>query len=194
MRVIRQFRNSRSTYGWGSILLHWLVALTVLGMYPLGLYIVSLGYYDPGYRIYPDWHRSIGVLLLMLLCVRLIWKALNPRPEAVTGTRPWERVAAHLGHWGLYLLLLVVLASGYLFSTADGRSIQVFSLFSFPAIPGLALRQEELAAEIHFYSATLLMLLTAVHLLAALKHHFINKDATLTRMLGLDSEKLNEHH
>lgn len=191
MRYIRQFKNTPATFGWVSILLHWLVALVVLGMYPLGLFIVSLSYYDPGYRIYPDWHRSIGVLLMLLLCLRIVWRWINPSPRQLSRHR-WEQWAASLGHLGIYLLLITILSSGYLFSTADGRSIQVFNWFSLPAIPGLALRQEELAADIHFYAATLLMLLVGVHALAALKHHFIDKDATLTRMLGLQSEKLDD--
>lgn len=191
MHYIRQVKNTVSTFGWVSILLHWLVALVVLGMYPLGLYIVSLGYYDPGYRIYPDWHRSIGVLLMLVLCMRLFWRWINPSPRQLSRHR-WERLGASLGHLGLYLLLVTILASGYLFSTADGRGIEVFGWFSLPAIPGLALRQEELAAEIHFYAATLLMVLIAIHALAAFKHHFIDKDATLTRMLGLQSENIDD--
>lgn len=188
MAVVKRFTNSNHQYGWISILLHWLVALTVIGLYPLGLYIVSLSYFDPGYRLYPDLHRSLGILLAGVLILRLGWKAINPSPQLLLHS-PWEKRAAKAGHSLLYGLLFLVLASGYLISTADGRSIQVFNWFSLPAIPWLALRQEELAGSIHFYSATSLVVLAGVHALAALKHHFVDRNSTLKRMLGIQSEQ-----
>lgn len=184
MAFVKQIQNSKQQYGWAAITLHWVVAVAVLGMYPLGLYIVSLGYYDPGYRIYPNIHRSIGILSAALILVRLTWKFLNPTPTMLA-QKTIERIAAQVGHIALYLLLLTVVASGYLLSTADGRSIRVFDWFSVPAIPALATRQEDFWGNIHFYAATCMMVLVAVHLVAALKHHFIDKNATLTRMLGL---------
>lgn len=188
MALVKRLTNSRQQYGWVSIFLHWLVAVTVLGMYPLGLYIVSLSYYDPGYRFYPHLHRSLGLLLAAVVLARLTWKLVNPSPQLLV-EKTWERLAAKAGHLFLYLLLLTVLASGYLMSTADGRSIQVFDWFSVPAIPWLATRQEELAGSVHFYAATSLVVLAGIHALAALKHHFIDRNSTLKRMLGIQSEK-----
>lgn len=179
--------NSKESYGWINILFHWIVALMVLGMYPLGLYIVSLGYYHPGYRIYPNWHRSLGIILAMIVLARLAWRILNPSPRSLSQAS-WEKWAAHGTHIMLYLLLITVLASGYFISTADGRSIQVFDWFQVPASPWFR-RQEELAGTIHFYAATAMMGLVALHFLAALKHHFITKDSTLKRMLGITEEK-----
>lgn len=187
MARTHQLKNSLNTYGWMHIALHWGMALLVLGMYPLGLYIVSLGYYDPGYRVYPDWHRSTGIVLAILLLCRLGWRLFNPTPVSLA-QQQWERWAAHLAHFTLYLLLMLVLASGYFLSTADGRSIQVFNWFEVPASPWFR-RQEELAGSIHFYAATSMMVLITLHLLAALKHHFINHDMTLKRMLGITKEK-----
>lgn len=188
MAVVKRITNSHQQYGWVSILLHWLVALLVIGLYPLGLYIVSLSYYDPGYRLYPDLHRSLGVLLAGILLARLTWKLANPRPQLLV-EKTWEKLAAQAGHLCLYLLLLTVILSGYLMSTADGRSIQVFDWFSLPAISWLATRQEELAGSVHFYSATTLVVLAGIHALAALKHHFVDRNSTLKRMLGIQSEQ-----
>ncbi|WP_409523574.1 cytochrome b [Nitrincola sp. MINF-07-Sa-05] len=187
MALVKQVRNSKHQFGWMTILLHWLAALAVIGMYPLGLYIVSLSYYDPGYRIYPDIHRSIGILLAMLLAFRLLWRLVNPSPVSLSHIR-WERLAASAGHIALYALVLVVILSGYMLSTADGRSISVFNWFSVPAIPSLATRQEELAGTVHFYAATGLIVMASIHALAALKHHYLNRDNTLRRILGLDLE------
>ncbi|MDR9466869.1 cytochrome b [Marinospirillum sp.] len=188
MPLTRQVTNSHRQYGWISILLHWLVALVVIGLYPLGLYMVELGYYDPGYRFYPNLHRSLGLLLAFTILVRLVWKLLNPNPQLLVD-KAWERLAAKAGHLLLYLLLLTAVASGYLLSTADGRSIEVFNWFSVPAIPWLATRQEDLAGSVHFYAATSLIILAGLHALAALKHHFIDRNPTLKRMLGIQSEK-----
>lgn len=182
----KQLTNTQEAYGWIHIFLHWGMAIVILGMYPLGLYIVSLGYYDSGYRIFPNWHRSMGILLALLLAFRLGWKLINPTPQSVS-QYTWERWAAHLAHTTLYLLLFVVIASGYFLSTADGRSIHVFDWFQVPATPWFR-RQEELAGTIHFYAATSMMVLVAIHLLAALKHHFIKRDVTLKRMLGITQE------
>ncbi|RUO34405.1 cytochrome B [Aliidiomarina shirensis] len=190
MAFTKKIRNSKTQYSWPSIVMHWLVALTVLAMYPLGLYIVSLGYYDPGYRIYPNIHRSIGLLLAVLVALRLTWKFFNPSPRMLA-QKPIERFAAHAGHIALYILLFVVFSSGYLISTADGRGIAVFDWFTVPAIQALANRQEDFWGTIHFYAATTMMVLTAIHILAALKHHFINKDATLKRMAGVVDKNTN---
>ncbi|EGN76241.1 cytochrome B561 [Idiomarina sp. A28L] len=191
MAFTHRIRNSKTQYGWPSIVMHWLVALTVLAMYPLGLYIVSLGYYDPGYRIYPNIHRSIGLILAALVAFRLTWKFLNPSPKMLA-QKPIERFAAHAGHIALYILLAVVFSSGYLLSTADGRGIAVFDWFTVPAIQALANRQEDFWGTVHFYAATTMMVLTAIHILAALKHHFINKDATLKRMAGVIDKNTND--
>jgi len=188
MPLTKQLTNTPKRYGWISILLHWLVALAVIGLYPLGLYMVDLGYYDSGYNFYPHLHRSLGLLLAFVVLVRLTWKLLNPSPQLLV-EKSWERLAAKAGHLLLYVLLLTVLASGYLFSTADGRSIQVFDWFSVPAIPWLATRQEDLAGEVHFYAATSLVVLAGIHALAALKHHFIDRNSTLKRMLGIQTEQ-----
>ncbi|TVQ74077.1 MAG: cytochrome b, partial [Oceanospirillales bacterium] len=111
MSLNKHFLNSKVSYGWINIALHWGMALMILGMYPLGLYIVSLGYYDPGYRIYPNLHRSLGIILAILLLMRLGWRAINPTPRSLA-QQPWEKWAAHTAHLLLYVLLMIVLASG----------------------------------------------------------------------------------
>ena len=185
MALVKEFRNQPNHYGWGAIALHWLIALAIIGMYPLGLYIDSLTYYDPEYQTVPNWHKSIGILIAITLTVRLIWRAINPQPKHLDSHSAPVKLMSKLGHMGLYLLLMAVLASGYLISTADGRAIDVFNWFSVPALPELVENQEDVAGEIHFIVATTLISLTALHAIAALKHHFIDKDSTLKRMLGI---------
>jgi len=174
-------RNSEDRYGAVAQALHWIMTAVIVGMFGLGLWMVSLTYYDPWYKTGPDLHKSIGILLLGALLVRLAWRLGNPQPAALAQNR-WERAAALWVHRAFYLLLLCMMVSGYLISTADGRPISVFGLFEVPSVlqkKGL----EDQAGEIHFYLACTTIGLAALHAAAALKHHFIDRDDTLRRML-----------
>lgn len=179
-----QWRNSSNRYGHLSVLLHWIVALTVYGMFALGLWMVSLGYYDSWYHDAPDIHKSIGILLMMVMVVRLMWRFISKPPGALTTYSPFTRIAAITGHALLYLLLFALLFSGYLISTADGKPVSVFGWFEIPATLSDAGVQADLAGEIHLWLAWSVVIFSVLHALAALKHHFIDKDATLKRMLG----------
>lgn len=176
-------RNTKQTYGWVAIVIHWLVALSVFALFGLGLFMVDLNYYSSWYQTAPMIHKSVGILLFMLMLFRLIWRMLNPHPESPANHKAWERQGAKVGHWLLYALLFCLMISGYLISTADGRAIVVFEWFEVPAtITGIA-QQEEAAGDIHEILAWALIVLAAGHAFAALKHHFIDKDNTLVRML-----------
>lgn len=175
-------RNTENRYGLVSIALHWLVAVAVFGQLGLGLWIEELELYDPWYRSGPALHKSIGVLLFMVVALRLLWRWLNPHP-AIAGSA-FERKAAVLAHRLLYLLLFATMLAGYLISTADGRPIDVFGLFEVPATLSGFENQEDIAGEAHELLAFSLIGLVGLHALAALKHHFIDRDSTLQRMLG----------
>lgn len=177
-------RNSDAQYGWVAIILHWLMAPAIIGLFVLGWWMRTLSYYDPWYRQAPALHKSIGIILLVLLLVRLLWKLANPTPGEEPGTPRWQALAARLAHGLLYLLLLVIMLSGYLISTADGRAIEVFGWFSVPATVQGIDHQEDIAGQVHKLLAWSLMALVALHALAALKHHYIDRDATLRKMLG----------
>ncbi|AGA90364.1 cytochrome B561 [Thioflavicoccus mobilis 8321] len=176
--------NTEERYGLVAVLLHWLIAAVIVGLFALGLWMVELTYYDPWYRRAPELHKGIGVLLLLTVLLRLGWRLINTTPGPESGQSPLEQRLARLTHALLYLLLLLVMASGYLISTADGRPIEVFGLFSVPAtLTGLP-NQADVAGDVHLILAIALVILASVHALAALKHHFIDRDATLLRMLG----------
>lgn len=179
-----QWKNTARHYGWASIALHWIVALAVFGLFGLGFWMVDLTYYSAWYRTAPDIHKSVGLLLFLVMLGRLAWRLSSPPPAALASHGPLTRLAARAGHGLLYLLLFGVMASGYLISTADGRPISVFGLVDVPALPALMEQQEDVAGAVHRYLAWGLVALAAVHALAALKHHFIDRDATLLRMLG----------
>ncbi|OZB04339.1 MAG: cytochrome b [Idiomarina sp. 34-48-12] len=174
-------KNTTNSYGWIAIVIHWLSALMVIGLFALGYWMLTLGYYDSWYRLGPWWHKSFGITLLALTVIRLLWKLFNATPKPL-GTR-FEQVGAKVGHILIYALLLVTMISGYLISTADGRGISVFDWFEIPALITSIPQQEDIAGAVHWYTALALVIFAAGHALAALKHHFVNKDSTLTRML-----------
>jgi len=155
-----------------------------------GLWMVDLDYYDPWYKKGPDLHRSIGIVVLSLLLIRLCWRLTNPRPTLESGLANWERISASLVHWAFYILLFLIITSGYLISTSDGRPVVVFELFEIPATLTSIPEQEDRAGLVHLYLAVGTVILAGFHALAAFKHHFINKDETLRRMMGLAKKGL----
>jgi len=174
--------NTRNRYGLVQITLHWLSAALIAFLIPLGLWMTGLDYYDAWYKKGPDLHRAIGILLGILILVRLLARLLQTHPAPLNAS-PGAALVVRLVHRLLYLLPLLLVTSGYLLSTADGRAVEVFGWFSVPAsLHGLE-GQEDIAGDIHFALAMLLLAVVALHVLAAMRHHIVLKDATLRRML-----------
>ncbi|KZN51550.1 cytochrome b [Pseudoalteromonas luteoviolacea] len=180
-------KNSNKSYGLVAILIHWLMAIAIFFMFGLGLYMVELTYYDPWYKGSLDLHKSIGMLLIAMWVLRLIWRQVNERPDELPGPK-LEQAAARVGHFLLYALMLLILVSGYLISTADGKPISVFELINVSALPWSFDNQEDIVGEIHFWLAWALIGFVVVHIGAALKHQFINKDSGLSRILKVNKE------
>jgi cytochrome b561 len=180
-------RDTSESYGWVSRILHWGMAIAIFATFALGWWMVGLDYYSPYYRSAPDLHRSVGIVLLILLVFRFGWRLANTRPAALGGP-PWQIRAARLLHGAFYPLLLALLLSGYFISTLDGRSIDVFGLFSVPSIytsKGL----EETAGRVHEILAYLTLALAAVHAAAAIKHHAVEKSPVLARIWSGSSRR-----
>lgn len=177
-------KNTKSSYGLVAVVLHWVIAIGVFGLFGLGLWMVDLTYYDSWYKAAPDLHRSIGVIVVALMVLRLAWRLLNPPPNALKTHSFWERRAAHLVHAFLYLLVISMFFTGYFITTAKGQALYIFDYLSIPAfithIEGL----EDIAGDIHEWVAYTIIAMVFIHVAGALKHHFIDKDSTLSRMLG----------
>ena len=177
------WKNTTTRYGLLTILLHWVSAFSVFVLFGVGLYMMSLSYYDPLYQTLPWWHKSIGLTLFFVTLFRLGWKVFNPKtaplPEHSKST---TKVATSVHHL-IYLLLFAIMVSGYLISTADGRPVSFFGWFDIPALISSINNQEDIAGNVHFYLAWTLVILASLHGLAAIKHHLIDKDSTLIRMI-----------
>src|SRR5690606_34293333 len=119
---------------------------------------------------------------------RRAWAPSSPVAAPLARRGLWTRLPAKAGHGFLYLCLFAVMIAGYLISTADGRPIEVFGLFQVPALVTGIPNQEDVAGLVHEYLAWALVIFAGLHGLAALKHHFFDRDATLMRMFGRDAD------
>lgn len=161
---------------------HWVSALIVIGMFSVGWWMVDLDYYSSWYQDAPHWHKSVGLLFAGFTVFRVIWKLVTPSP-AIEGSN-FEKKAAKIAHIFLYLLLFGIFITGYLISTSDGRGIDIFNWFTLPSLGALFEDQTDISGMLHYYFACVLIGLAAIHAVAALKHHFIDKDNTLRKITG----------
>lgn len=170
-------------YNLTSILLHWLVAMMVIGLFASGFWMVDLSYYSSWYKTAPFWHKSVGVLLFLLMGYRVLWRLLHGAVSPVKGHSKMVQRASYATHLTLYGLIFLIICSGYLISTADGRPIEVFGLFNLASAGELFAEQADRAGLVHEFAAYSLMILVVLHAAAAVKHHVLDKDDTLKRML-----------
>lgn len=175
-------KNSTDGFGIITILVHWTMALVIIALFIVGTYMVDLDYYDKYYHIAPWWHKSFGLLIAFLLVFRVIWRMSNPKVSELNSYQPIEIKAAKIMQYLLYLLILICCISGYMISTAEDAGVSFFDLFDVPALVSNGESQADFAGEIHEYATTALIILASLHALAALKHHFIDKDRTLIRI------------
>lgn len=154
----------------------------VFCLFALGLWMVELDYYSTWYHDAPFIHKSVGVLLVLLMFARFIWNLSNPKPVVLNASKVLK-VVAHTVHIFLYLLVFLLGVSGYLISTAESQPISVFTWFDVPALITPFANQADIAGLVHKWLAYTLIALVMLHTAAALKHHFWDKDLTLKRML-----------
>jgi len=174
-------KSTDQGYGLIARLLHWGMAIAILAMFALGLWMRGLSYYSVWYHRAPEIHKSIGIVLLLVLGFRFLWRLFDQRPDD-SYLKPNERKISALVHHGFYLLLAALMAAGYLIATLDGHVISVFGWADVPSIyqqKGL----EDWAGLIHEWLAYGLMALVALHAAAAMKHHFVDHNKTLLRMI-----------
>ncbi len=164
-----------------AISLHWLIALLIVAGFALGLYMVDLKISPDKLRYY-SWHKWLGITVLALAVMRLLWRLTHKPPPLPAGTPRWQVQAASAGHWALYALLFAIPLSGWAYSSASGYP--VVYLGQLP-LPDWVPKDKALASqmkEIHDLLTTVLMIVVGVHVLAAVKHHFIDHDGLLHRM------------
>ena len=180
---------SSQSYSYTAIAFHWLTAVIMIGMLGLGFYMTELGddKISLKFSLY-QWHKSFGILVLLMTVARLGWRFFNPPPPPLeTG---WRKTAAKLSHSLLYTLTLLAPLAGWAMVSASPWNIPtvLFDTLAWPHLPWFETLEDKTSAEATFklvhktlaYSTALLVLL---HAMAALHHHFSLKDKTLVRML-----------
>ena len=172
-------KNTADKYGWPAKLLHWLTVLLLIGLVIAGLIIADMER-GPAKQQLEGIHISVGLVLLALMTIRLVWKLLNPSPVDPPGTPGWQSTAAHLTHWALYAAIYFQIVIGILGEAQ--RPIAFFGLFEFGPLLARNDGQHELFEELHESGWIVIAVLAGVHVLAALYHHFIQKDEVLRRM------------
>ena len=177
-----QLRNPARSWGLVTRLLHWTIVGLIGAMAWLGLSMVDMPPTPAKINTYAL-HKSVGLTLLALVVVRVIWRLLAGAPRPVAGTPSWQARIASLTHIGLYVLLLAIPFSGWLFNSASGYPLQWFKQFNVPALAGQDEGLAQLAHQVHVWGFWLLIAMIAAHAGAALYHHLFLGDDTLRRML-----------
>lgn len=173
-------RNTASTYGSISKSLHWLLFILIAGLVITGLGEDAFG--ESMESIIMNLHKAAGVVVLLLVIVRILWRLTNPVPAQPATAAPWENLLARLTHFGLYVLMLVQPLTGVLMAQFKGRAIDVFGLFSIPALVAKDKATSHFFEELHEGGWILLTVLVGLHVAASLYHHFVRRDDVLQRM------------
>ena len=175
-------RNNWQTWGSLSIGLHWLTLIFILSLAIVGLFMTELANGPLKIQVYAL-HKSFGLTVLGLTIIRLVWRLFSITPKITANTPTWQNLIAKLTHGLLYLLLFAMPISGWLYNSAAGFPLKYFGLFKLPKLSDYSPELKQLAGDAHetfFYILALLML---IHAGAALKHHYLDNDTTLIRML-----------
>jgi cytochrome b561 len=176
------FRNTIRAWGVVSKTLHWLIVLLIINQWVIAERADSLPIGIAKLQALA-WHKSFGITILMLAVLRLAWRWVNPVPDLTADTRPWERVLAKLSHFLLYALIFAMPLSGWLMSSAKNFPVSWFRLFQLPDLVAPDERTYQLMRDLHHLLFDLLVVVAAVHVAGALKHHFIDRNDVLKRML-----------
>ncbi|MFC7409161.1 cytochrome b [Hydrogenophaga atypica] len=169
-----------------AVLLHWVLGLALIAMFGMGLYMADLPFSPQRLKLY-NWHKWAGVGILLLSALRLAWRLTHrppELPEAVAGRMPvWQRVAHHATHHALYLLFFAVPLLGWAYSSAAGFPIVWFGAVQLPDFVPVSESLAEVLKPLHKFSAFAMAALVLMHIGAALKHQWLDRDGLLTRML-----------
>jgi len=176
-----RLKNSEHQFGLVAIVLHWFMALLIIGMLAVGLYMVTLPWDLQKLKLY-GLHKECGFLVLALVSFRFVWRLSNIIP---TLSIPWwEKTIALLVHWAFYGFMFAMPITGWLVTSAAGITTSFFGLFTIPNLIGPNKELLELFEMAHQWIAYGLILTILLHTAAALKHHFIDRDDILKRMIS----------
>ncbi|WP_367605676.1 cytochrome b [Legionella sp. W05-934-2] len=174
--------NSLEKYSKGSRFFHWLIAVIVITLLAVGFILGDLP--DSMKPISYTLHKSFGITVIFLMLIRLLWLIHTGKPKLPASVPSWQRLLSRSVQHGFYVLLFIMPIAGWIMSTAANKSPMFFGLFAFP-FPGIDQNKQlaEFMFEVHSWVAWLIIVLLVMHVAGAIKHHFIDKDNVLKRML-----------
>jgi cytochrome b561 len=182
-----QWRNDEHRYGVIAQLFHWAIVVLVILQFVLANRADALPLGLAKLAVLAQ-HKSVGITILMLAVLRLLWRLTGPVPSVPQSTPAWQRWSARISHVALYGILLLMPLSGWLMSSARNFPVSWFGFFTLPDLvePDRSLYDQ--LHQVHEALATALFVLAVLHAAAALKHHFIDRDNVLRRMLPMRLE------
>ncbi|NHZ98152.1 cytochrome b/b6 domain-containing protein [Massilia sp. CCM 8734] len=166
-----------------AIVFHWLIAVLIVGAFIMGLVMTDIAGITPTKLKYYSWHKWAGVTVLALAALRLLWRLTHAAPPYAAAMPAWQKGAAHGLHGLLYLLMFAVPLSGYFYTLSAGIPVVYFGLFQLPVIIAADPDLKPVLKAVHYWLNMGLAGAVALHLAAALKHQFIERDGVLKRML-----------
>ena len=173
---------NKKSYSLSTKLRHWLIAGHMSGLIVSGWWIVDLSFYSSWYYLAPTLHKSFGVMVFLMGLILLLNK-FRKRPPPLESHTKLEKLATKFAHSLLFASLLTIPITGYIFTTFTGQSVLIFNIFAIPAVVVISQKVRDLAIEFHIYASLSITAVVAAHVGGALKHHFLDKDRTLRRML-----------
>lgn len=172
---------SRGRYSAVAMALHWLLAVLIVGNVALGVYMADLSFSMTRLKLY-NGHKWAGAVILLLSAARLVWR-LTHRPPAAPAMPVWQQRAAHATHWLLYALFFAVPLAGWAYSSASGFPLVVFGVLPLPDWVPVDRELADVLKRVHKFAAFGLCALVGLHVAAALKHQWLDRDGLLLRML-----------
>jgi cytochrome b561 len=180
--------SSSPRYTGIAIGLHWLIALAIIANFALGLTMADMTLSPQKLKFF-SWHKWVGVTIFMLVCLRLLWRLGHPAPALPDNMPGWQKTAAHFSHVLLYILMFVIPLSGWLYSSAAGKTVVYLGLITLPDLLQADKELAETLKDVHEYLNYLLAALVLTHAAAAWKHHLLDRDDVMARMLPFLSRK-----
>jgi cytochrome b561 len=175
-------------YSTTAILLHWLMSLLIIAAFILGTIMTDIPGITPTKLQYYAWHKWLGVTILGLVAFRLIWRLTHPIPAYTKPLPLWQERAAHIIHISLYVFMFTLPLTGSFYSLAAGIPVVYLNLFQLPVLIAPNATLKPILKETHEILSNGLLIAFVLHAAAALKHHFIDKDDILKRMLPSTKE------
>jgi len=176
-------KNTTQRWGWLAQALHWAMALLIIEQLTTGRIMAWLGAGEAQDELFYALHEPLGVLALLLLIVRFGWRMLSPTPTLPEAMPTWQVRASHISHWGLYIAITLMIGSAWSMASFANFPVSPNAPWTLPNFSDYNRDIARRSYNVHVWVGWTIVTLVSVHMIAAIKHHIIDKDTVLRRML-----------